>query len=461
MTIQFRTHWLIAGMLLVAACSADEPVPFATQPPPAPPPPPPTIPAPPPFSDSVVVQTRAIHMAVGDTNRLAALGRDTIGVFRSGTDLTWLSSAPEIATVSPDGVVTTKAVGHATIRITLGDASDTVGVTVLRTDGLRFRAPATVLVGGATTLVAEAIVFDSDEWLRVPVRWEADQPSVARISANGVLGAVGAGASVIRAITPRYTVAKTITVESNAGTLGVARTDDNEIQRIEWRPLSGLVEWSNIWTEPGSFDLAPDGSTVIALCQNPFRACTFSRDHDVRTEAVAGQNPSWSAEGRMIVSEINGTFQISRPDGSEITMLVPPPYGNQPQLSPDGKSILFVCADSLGRPIELCLMPIAQPNLVTTLGMPTQDRGRWASSGHRIVTGMPGRVLIRNLDTGVDQTIPVGREKVRHTVFSPDGRWIAFTDFTQVWVVSTDGQSEFEMIGTFKKGERITGLAWR
>jgi hypothetical protein len=400
-------------------------------------------------------------MAVGDTNRLSASGRDTAGAFRSGTDLAWSSSAPEIATISPDGVVTARAVGHTTIRISLRDAFDTVGVTVPRTDGLRVRVPATVLVGGATTLVAEAIVFDSDEWLRVPVRWEADQPSVARISTNGVFEAVGPGASVVRAVTPMYTVAKTITVESSSTTLGIARTDGNDIQRIEWRPFDGLVEWSSIWTEPGVFDLAPDGSTVITLCQEPFGPCTFSREHDVRTEAIAGQNPSWSADGQKIVSEVNGGFQISRPDGSEITTVVPPPYGNHPQLSPDGQSILFVCTDSLHRPIELCVISVEPPNVVTKLGIPTQDRGRWASSGHRIVTSMPGRILIRDLDTGTYQVIPVGTDNVWQTVFSPDGRWIAFTDFAEVRVVSTDGQSEFEIIGTSKKGEWITGLAWR
>ena len=75
--------------------------------------------APPVRLDSVVVTPESAGLAtLGDTVKLRAAVRDQNGFEPPGVDVTWTSSAPEIATVDASGVVTAAGVGSATITAT-------------------------------------------------------------------------------------------------------------------------------------------------------------------------------------------------------------------------------------------------------------------------------------------------------------------------------------------------------
>jgi hypothetical protein len=80
----------------------------------------------------ITILPEAEHVEVGDTVRLTALAYDSAGSEIPDAVLAWSSSAPHIATVDREGVVTGVAPSAEPIRITaaVGDVEATVPVTV-------------------------------------------------------------------------------------------------------------------------------------------------------------------------------------------------------------------------------------------------------------------------------------------------------------------------------------------
>lgn len=97
-----------------------------------------------PVARVTITATRTTLMA-GETTQLRAVARDSSGQPLTGRREVWSSSAPSIASVSTQGLVTAIAVGAATIRATVEGKTDSVGVAVTR-------AIPSVSVGPWTTL---------------------------------------------------------------------------------------------------------------------------------------------------------------------------------------------------------------------------------------------------------------------------------------------------------------------
>src|SRR5204863_6580386 len=81
---------------------------------------------------SVAVSPATASIRVGQTVQLTATPKDSAGSALTGRTVTWASSNTAVATVSPSGLVTTKAAGSATITATsegkAGSATGTVAV---------------------------------------------------------------------------------------------------------------------------------------------------------------------------------------------------------------------------------------------------------------------------------------------------------------------------------------------
>ena len=115
----------------------------------------------------------------------------------------WMSSNPEVATVSDKGLVTAQAAGTTTItamvsngqalRCSVTVTSDIGKVTLnksdllLRTVGTQERLTATVAVEGGGS---------------VPITWVSSNPGVATVDASGVVTAVADGEAKITALSP-------------------------------------------------------------------------------------------------------------------------------------------------------------------------------------------------------------------------------------------------------------------
>ena len=115
----------------------------------------------------------------------------------------WMSSNPEVATVSDKGLVTAQAAGTTTItamvsngqalRCSVTVTSDIGKVTLnksdllLRTVGTQERLTATVAVEGGGS---------------VPITWVSSNPGVVTVDADGVVTAVADGEAKVTALSP-------------------------------------------------------------------------------------------------------------------------------------------------------------------------------------------------------------------------------------------------------------------
>lgn len=88
-----------------------------------------TPPPPPPAPSSVTVAPSASTVLVGTKVQLAATVKDSAGHTLTGQTIAWSSSAPAIATVDTAGLVTTVAVGTATITAKTASVLGTATVT--------------------------------------------------------------------------------------------------------------------------------------------------------------------------------------------------------------------------------------------------------------------------------------------------------------------------------------------
>src|SRR5207253_1005738 len=79
---------------------------------------------------SVAITPPSVSVAIGQTVQLTATPKDAGGTPLVGRGVTWASSAPTVATVNANGLVSAVAAGAATITATSESKSGTASVTV-------------------------------------------------------------------------------------------------------------------------------------------------------------------------------------------------------------------------------------------------------------------------------------------------------------------------------------------
>jgi hypothetical protein len=158
----------------------------------------------PPPVTSVVVSPASAHLVVGESVQLAALPY-IYGDHPAGDHpVTWTTSDPAIATVSPSGLVVAVAAGAAvtitatsdgepgaaTVVVTGRVATITVGPTLLP-----------VIVGATAQLTAELRDAAGTIIVGRTVTWTSSDPAIAAVSADGVMTAQAIGGPVTIAAT--------------------------------------------------------------------------------------------------------------------------------------------------------------------------------------------------------------------------------------------------------------------
>ncbi len=138
---------------------------------------------------AVSVSIAAPNLLVGFTTQASATPRDSIGNVLTNRTITWSSSAPNIATVNAQGVITAVALGVTTIRALI--------------DGVTGTAPLSVVTGTATSMSA----FSSTTLSAAAGTSVASPPSVRVVDAGG---------------SPVAGIAVTFTVTSGGGTTAPA-----------------------------------------------------------------------------------------------------------------------------------------------------------------------------------------------------------------------------------------------
>lgn len=146
--------------------------------------------------ESVEVNPSELNLRVGES---ATIEATVLPADADDATVVWTISAPEVASVSAEGVVTALIAGEAEITATAGNCKAVCKLTVVGplVESVEI-TPNTVnlLVGEKATLVATVLPADAED---PTVTWVSSAPEVATVSAEGVVEALAAGEAVITA----------------------------------------------------------------------------------------------------------------------------------------------------------------------------------------------------------------------------------------------------------------------
>ncbi len=154
---------------------------------------------------SVGVTSPAQSVVAGQTLQFVATPRDQSGNAFSAA-LSWASSAPTIAFVSPSGLVTGQSAGAATISATAtsgttvvtGTASVTVTPAPVLTT-VTITAPSTSIATNATTQLAASAKDQFGASIAATVTWSSSASGTAAVSSSGQVTGVAGGSATITA----------------------------------------------------------------------------------------------------------------------------------------------------------------------------------------------------------------------------------------------------------------------
>jgi uncharacterized protein YjdB len=162
-------------------------------------------------------------------------------------NVTWTSSNPTVATVSPAGIITTNAAGTATVTVTTADGghTTTLGVIVgnassVAVSGVSLnRNSATIDVGGALTL-SETVTPSNAA--NKSVLWSSSNPAVATVTQSGLVVGNAAGSAAITVTTGEggKTAACSVTVRAVSG--GPVSVTGVSLNRTSANILAGGME---------------------------------------------------------------------------------------------------------------------------------------------------------------------------------------------------------------------------
>jgi serine/threonine-protein kinase len=176
------------------------------------------------------IDPAANALVVGQAVQLNATASDASGNPVPGADLVWASDNPAVASVSPTGVVSALAAGVATVTVRSGSRSAMAAIQVTGAPPSVAARPARaavaalsiptvpepVPVGDAVQLQSVALDADGATLTGRPVTWVSSDPSVAQVSAGGLVSGVRPGATTITATSEGVSVRITVTVVPEA-----------------------------------------------------------------------------------------------------------------------------------------------------------------------------------------------------------------------------------------------------
>jgi uncharacterized protein YjdB len=150
--------------------------------------------------NSVQIIPSSATIAVGRTAALVAQLFDASGAPLSGRTVSWLSNAPQIASVASDGVVSGVAVGVAQITADAEGKSATVTVAVVPIPVATVSVTptsASIPAGRTQQFTATPLDAQGNPLSGRVVSWLSGAPSVATVDQAGLATGIGVGSAVI------------------------------------------------------------------------------------------------------------------------------------------------------------------------------------------------------------------------------------------------------------------------
>ncbi len=168
---------------------------------------------------AVNVTPNAGTLQIGNSLQLAASITDAAGVPIPGKVATWSSSNAAVATVSTSGLVTAVGTGTATITATSDGVSGTATITVTQVAVANVTVtPASATLDPGNTLTLQVTLADAGG-NSLPlsgrvVTYTSSAPSIASVSAAGVVTALAPGSATITVTCEGQSAAASITVNA-------------------------------------------------------------------------------------------------------------------------------------------------------------------------------------------------------------------------------------------------------
>ncbi|MGE5093150.1 MAG: Ig-like domain-containing protein [Bacillota bacterium] len=176
---------------------------------------------------SVAVTPTSASVTVGQTVQLSASTFDSAGAVLTGRSMTWTSSDATVATVSSTGLVTGVAAGSAVISATsegkTGTSTVQVGASTVAVASVTMsKTSATLALGQSLQLTATAKDASGNVLTGRTTTWSSSNAAVATVSSSGLVLAVTAGSTSIKAtidgVSGTTAVTDTATTTSSGGT---------------------------------------------------------------------------------------------------------------------------------------------------------------------------------------------------------------------------------------------------
>ena len=227
---------------LLTACAADVPTDprSAVQPVPA----------------SVVVSPPSVSLAdSGDTIQLTAVVTDADSNQLEGMTVSWSVEDNSVAKVSANGLVT--AVGHGTtaLTVTVGPVSAIVAMAVGQSTSGILIDPSSMTfreLGDTATFSATVLDENGDTVHAAVVAWSSADSSVASVTTNGLVTAIGDGATDITARYDSLSASASVQVDTSMTdreileTLFRATGGENWTDNTNWLTNEALSEWVGV-----------------------------------------------------------------------------------------------------------------------------------------------------------------------------------------------------------------------
>jgi uncharacterized protein YjdB len=199
-----------------------------------------SAPAPTPVA-SVSVTLSATTLDIAQTTQATAVARDASGAVLTGRTVTWASANPSLASVSTSGLVTALGAGTATITATVDGQLGAATLTVAQPPSSPVATVnvqlGTSSLGIGQTTQTSVILLDSHGSVLTgrTITYTSSAPTVASVSATGLVTGVAAGSATITVTSEGQTGTASLTVGTavpvayvnvslNSGQLNVGQT---------------------------------------------------------------------------------------------------------------------------------------------------------------------------------------------------------------------------------------------
>ncbi len=163
----------------------------------------------------VQITPSAPVLVPGGTTQLTAVARSAAGTVLTGRQVTWLSGAPSVVTVSASGLVTAVGPGTALVLATIDGVTASITVTVnLPTIASISLTPSTpeVTILGSVQLVATPLNAAGTPLTGRTITWSSADESIAFVSSSGLVVGFRLGTVRITATSEGVSASTIVTV---------------------------------------------------------------------------------------------------------------------------------------------------------------------------------------------------------------------------------------------------------